>query len=298
MWKMEPMSSWPEEHASSRQDLFKYIEAKLERNIVFAWRGMSRSEWKLVPSFDRYLERNASGATYEMCLSMELGIIEQFRALAMPYAFGTEKQFLGGPSRWLTLSLGQHSGLPTRLLDWTTSPWVGAWFACHENSPTDGALWWFDSKNLEHEVGEHWDRYQVPYKENGPEVKGLNEQQRRAMNRDERDLEATAFAPSGHSWISKLYLTFPSPRMEIQHAFHTVCGRLQVPHDVAIDELSNRSTNGPIPRGRITIAANAKIEITRYLATMNIHARGLMYPGVDNVARQLQLSTPPTPIAL
>ena len=38
------------------------------------------------------------------------------------------------------LALGQHYGLPTRLLDWSTNPLVGAWFACVNKQATDGRL--------------------------------------------------------------------------------------------------------------------------------------------------------------
>ena len=95
----------------------------------FAFRGLSHVEHSLSSSLVRLA---GDGDTRRL----ELALLRNFRKYAV-----SEGQH--ADSIWDWLALGQHRGLPTRLLDWTYSPLVALHFATEtpEDFDRDGVVW-------------------------------------------------------------------------------------------------------------------------------------------------------------
>ena len=95
-----------------------------------AFRGLARKDYDLATSLMRL------GGPYT---GLEPHLLRNFQKYA---ASDTAVEY----SEWKWLTIGQHHGLPTRLLDWTYSPLVALHFATSERGMLndDGCVWCVD----------------------------------------------------------------------------------------------------------------------------------------------------------
>jgi hypothetical protein len=94
----------------------------------WVFRGHSDQAYNLIPSVGRDRHTSSDREKYERSL------FDIFCREAHGYLPNT-------PSNdWEWLSLAQHHGLPTRLIDWTHSPLIALFFAVEANFETDAEL--------------------------------------------------------------------------------------------------------------------------------------------------------------
>jgi FRG domain len=98
---------------------------------TYVFRGVSRADWTLLPSIARgRWDPNLKYSAYD-----EKEMFELFKARARRCVSVLPV------NNWEWLALGQHHLLPTRLLDWSESPLVAAFFATLGLSTEDSAVY-------------------------------------------------------------------------------------------------------------------------------------------------------------
>jgi len=178
------------ENLSSISDLIKFAKEEYFTKARGQWvfRGHSKADYQLIPSVGRAKLASGSREGYEKEL------FEIFRREAKGHIDREPA------NHWEWLSLAQHHGLPTRLLDWTSNPLAALYFAVEDHEESDGRLF----------------ALRAP---------------RSIISEDH---------PSSPFEVNKPYKVFPnivSPRIRAQEGLFVVCAKLESPldHDLRPD---------------------------------------------------------------
>jgi hypothetical protein len=140
---------WEQRHVSDLQGFFGVAKDVLPTTagsgVAYWFRGQSNAEWLLEPSFMRSVKHRR--VSPEPATRLEKDALDAFKAQAhlfvRPYLLDKVKT----TACWWALM--QHHGAPTRLLDWTISPFVALYFAAQfDPDEKPGAIWCFCSHRL------------------------------------------------------------------------------------------------------------------------------------------------------
>jgi FRG domain len=123
----------------SLNNFIDYIEENHIENDNLIFRGQ-RENWDLLPKLARIKSRGN-----EPILDVEKRMLGNFKLRALSFLEYVPE------NDWDWLSVAQHHGMATRLLDWTTNPLTALWFAVCEPATADfGVVWILNPEKEDH----------------------------------------------------------------------------------------------------------------------------------------------------
>ena len=234
--------------------------ADLDRNrSPFVYRGMTNADFRMVTS----LRRNCK----ELQKTLEPAILKNFAKYAVIEDPSVAQ------SVWHQMILGQHHGLPTRLLDWTQSALVALHFAVSEDdlehmADHDCMVWRLDIGELHALLPEVYQKVMRQYQAEVFSVDMLAAAARSLAQYD-RDL--------GDRGMVVLEPPSLSARIVNQYSFFSV-----IPMDMEnVEAFLDRYTENTVKYG---IERRLRWRVRDMLDQLNMSER-IVYPGLDGLAR-------------
>lgn len=227
----------------------------------YVFRGQANDSWRLEPSLLRYLPRNV---TPQAALELEDKGFDEFSSQAhLHLPNEVLPVMLGQPSLMEWWAIMQHYHAPTRLLDWTQSPYVAAYYAIEKEAKKPGAIFVVHTKTILRSFKKHF-----------PKGNADNEQL--------RDPNAPAtlefFRPQKRTY-----------RLVAQQGCFSLSANILGMHDDLIaEQCKEASLKAPktLFFEKWIIPSRLKLNFLQKLRAMNIAAHSL-FPGIDGLGLSL-----------
>ena len=228
---------------------------RFRSNLVY--RGENRASNELTTSLQRL------GGPFA---ELERHLLRNFRKYAHRNAVPKE-------TIWDWLALAKHHGLPTRLLDWTHSPYVGLHFATANRLffDDDGAVWMVDYVR----AAEH-----LPERLRGVlDEEGSNSFTAEMLERAASSLEDLDRLPDDEDFV--VFFEPPSldDRIVNQYSVFSLMSGADVRFDRWLEQRADLAH-------RVVIPAGLKWEVRDKLDQANVTER-VLFPGLDGIAAWL-----------
>lgn len=218
----------------------------------FLYRGQPSSDpkWGLRPSLLRKLEDR--GIAPGTARKLEVAGTRMFLQNMHRYLEPAETSMTQAPiGRWMLM---QQYGAPTRLLDWSLSPYVALYFAVNDRPLDNGILWFFDHEAFNRAVY------------------GLYEKTSLNLLVEEADDPQKAGPVPRTNYV--LYGERTTERMFRQQGAFTVCSDILLDHAEAFRRLDEASGE-KIALTKVEIQAQAKPRLLGNLLAMNVRGPSL-----------------------
>jgi hypothetical protein len=281
---LTPLSDFTNEITiASASDLFSRFQEWPLSEQCWGFRGHSDAAWALEPLLER-LKRQYEDAVRT---DAEEYAITAFKRRAHHYTSSLPNE--EDDLEWLALM--RHHGAPTRLLDWTTSPYVAAFFAATEARKDQAfAIWAIDLQAIRSEA--------VELLAGSGNLLLPTANERANFSFSDRDSFRTVFMHKTHPAIVAPVQPFrTNQRVTSQQALF-LCANSIWGFELGLKQVlwSDRDRLAQTPEEdgggvrerlyKIVVAPAARTEVLRELHRMNINYATL-FPGLDGFSRSL-----------
>ncbi len=262
---------WDERKVNDFDDFNSFIIAKIEnrahldvRDVTIIFRGQAKSEWTLKPTLLRSLiEPDTDKLNIEEIVDLEFKALDNFKKRA--HLFHKTSLIRDENSILEWWSLMQHYGAPTRMLDWTVSPYVALYYAVSERFDTDGAIWFFNV----------WELYDMEKQLYGEKCSLSKE-----------DYEKIVRDPNAQPITDIYSRDILTDRMINQQGLFTFCHNVLEDHAYSIGKALSKFEDRKNWLWKVIVPKEHKIRFLAKLHAMNITGASL-FPGADGIGRYL-----------
>jgi hypothetical protein len=268
----------PQEFTSA-EDLLQVLHSLHEAGSRWVFRGHADHRWNLEPTLQRRTTRLAdAGISTGPAAHTEKYIVEEFQRRAHQY-----HQYLRNLPRdtykleWLALM--QHHGAPTRLLDWTKSAYVGAFFAAAAADPQrECAIWAVDARGLKAKA-------LSMLKSSRPDLEDLSVSSHLGLP---NNFDRIFLAPSHErdSVIAPIEPFTIDERPTVQQGLFLCSTTLSWPFEMTLKHMIETPPVGQPEIKMLVIWPRARLDLLRELHRMNV-SHATLFPGLDGFARSL-----------
>jgi hypothetical protein len=238
-------------------------------NTPYLYRGQASFEWKLTPSLHRAAsndDRRPLPPT-DRLLVLEQLLTDRFAASAPTFLPPATFASVRGVVDWWPLM--RHHGVPTRILDWTASFFVAAYFAAVAEPDKDGAIYLLHGGTLQVAMNAaHGDAAKYP----------------RLAKETDQAFRIPDAPPVIHIFDKK---TAKLDRMVVQQGTFMLNRNAGANiEEVLATEMLKHADPAKVIIRKFRIPAALKPMVMRRLRSMNVTGSSL-FPGLDGIGRQL-----------